>query len=87
MKRQIEKPWVKNPHSFRDWGKAQIYKTSGGKLALKLYIGYGGETEPNRVTPVEPRYYSTVLGCYDKIDSNGLGGVVTVNEINGVMQA
>lgn len=81
----IETQWIKT--SRQRWGKAKIYRTSGGKLALKVFIGYGGDIEPNMVTPTEPRYYRSVQLCFRALGYLGLEQGVTIKDIEEVLES
>jgi hypothetical protein len=77
-------PWTDTPQGFN---QAKIYKTQGGKIAVQIVHGYGRiiDGQPSAFVPTEPRYYQTVLGAYDKLEAEGFGDVVTVDDIRAVL--
>ena len=79
----IKSPWI-NGYSCQK--QAQIYKTGGGKIAVQLVMGYGGSPgHPSMTGLNEPKYYSTVLGALDSLESSGFGDVVTIDQIKSVL--
>jgi hypothetical protein len=77
-------PWA---DTHRGYNHAKIYKTTGGKIAVQIVHGYGRivDGQPSAFASTEPRYYRTVTGAYDKLEAEGFGDLVTVDDIRAVL--